>query len=379
MNKTFRLIFSTIFILSAFFSGVPPVSAQTVFNFVAWGDTKGDSNVLTNLSNQVKLLNPVFTIYAGDLESAGFTITGMNTWKNAINGGTNNGMFDKTFPVRGNHDDAVVGTSATGWQNYFDLASHVQRIGGTNYSALNDDLTYSFDFGNSRIIGIDVPGNVTKMTAAQIFWLDERLTDAEIKGLKHAFFFWHGPFYYIANHVSGNPPPDLINVINKHPIVSAGFYGHEHSLAYTQINSSRTPGITQQFEQIVSGDAGAGPTTPTSGRYDYWLDLAPNFGGFALISVNGGSFTVDFYKGGTTSSLWSKTFSKSGSTPPPPVTPTRTPTQPMITLTRTPTPPSVTGTIIPSPSRTPTQPVVSPTQTIKSPTPIGNVCTYFKN
>ena len=353
MNKTTRLIFSAIFIFYTFFLAVLPASAQTVFKFVAWGDTKGDTQTLTNLSNQAKALNPVFTIYAGDLETAGFTAAGMNVWKNALNGGVNNGLFNITFPVRGNHDNAVAGAS-TAWQNYFNLAAQVQIIGGTNYSALNDDLTYSFDYGNSRIIGIDVPGNVTQMTAAQIAWLDQRLTDAESSGLTHAFFFWHGPFYYIANHVSPLPPASLISVINKHPIVSAGFYGHEHSVAYTHINGSRIPGITQQFEQFVSGDAGAGPTTPSSARIDYWLDVGTG-GGFLMVNVNGGQFTVDFYKGGTTAVQYSKTFIKSGTTPPPPVTPTRTPTPGGSTPTRT------------------------PTQSIVSPTPIIGVCTYYKN
>lgn len=356
MKKIFKLITLIVLAFFSLFIFTLPVSAQiSSFKFIAWGDTKGDTATLTRLSIQAKALNPAFTIYAGDLESAGFTASGMNTWKNAVNGGVNNGLFNLTFPVRGNHDAA----DSAGWQGFFNLSAQVTAIGGTNYSALNDDLTYSFDYGNARIIGIDVPGNAARITSAQIAWLDQRLTDAESRGLQHAFFFWHGPIYYVANH-TGSPPP-IQDVINRHPIVSAGFFGHEHSISYTHINSSRVPGITNEFEQVVSGDAGAGPTTPTSSRVDYWLDAAPNNGGFVLVTVNGGNFTLDFYKGGTISSQRQLSFSN-GTNPPPQGTPTITPTLPP-GATRTPTPTQGTG-----PTRTPTPTV-----------PHGQVCTFWKN
>lgn len=322
--RIFTAAVFSLFYLSIFPTIYRPTYAQSPIRFIAWGDTKSDTNVLQNLSAQAKALNPSWTIYAGDLESSGFTSAGMNIWKAALNGGVNNGMYDITFPVRGNHD----ASNPSAWQGYFDLYATVQRIGATNYTFLDDNLTYSFDYGITRIIGIDVPGNVTQMTSSQISFFDQRLTDAENKGFAHAFFFWHGPFYSQANHCCPVPASALISVINKHPVVSAGFFGHEHILTYAQINSSRIPGITRDFVQIITGDAGAGPTSPTSGRYDYALDLkGGNSGGFALVEVSGNSFTVSFYKGGTATPQWSKTFTKSGLPPPsvsttPPTSPT---------------------------------------------------------
>ena len=253
MKKNF-ILFLFLILNSCFLILATPVSAQTSFRFIAWGDTKSDVNVLKNLSVQVKALNPKFTIYGGDLESSGFTQSGMDTWKNALNGGANNGMFNMTFPVRGNHDS----TDTAGWQNYFNLNSTAQAIGATNYTFLNDDLTYSFDYGNSRIIGIDILGDVTKMTSSQINWLDSRLTDAESKNLTHAFLFWHGPFYSEANHCCPTPPSALISVINRHPIVSAGFFGHEHILTWTHINPQRVPGVTREFDSLSQAMPGPG-------------------------------------------------------------------------------------------------------------------------
>ena len=313
--RKFASLFVFFILNSLFLILVSPVSAQTSFRFIAWGDTKSDITVLKNLSVQAKPLNPKFTIYAGDLESAGFTQSGMDNWKNSADGGVSNGMFNITFPVRGNHDSS----NPSAWQGFFNIASQVQSVGATNYNFLNDELTYSFDYGNSRFIGIDVLGDVTSMSSTQINWLDQRLTDAETKGLTHAFFFWHGPFYSEANHCCPNPPQSLVSVLNKHPVISAGFFGHEHILTYTHINSSRVAGVTREFEQIISGDAGAGPTTPTSGRYDYSLNPG-NAGGFVTVDVSGNSYTLNFYKGGTTASQYSKTITKG--TSPPPASPT---------------------------------------------------------
>jgi len=337
------------------------------FTFVAWGDTKSDLNVLKNLSNQAKVLNPAFTLYAGDLEGDGFTQAGMDAWKVALNGGVSNGLFDKTFPVRGNHDDHLTGSSAN-WQNYYNLSATVTNIGGTNYTALSDDLTYSFDYANSRFIGIDVPGSSSLMSSAQIAWLDQRLTDAEARGLTHAFLFWHGPFYPMAEHCCANPPAALVNVINKHPIVTASFHGHEHIISYTVMTGSKVPGLTLPFVQVIAGDAGAGPNTATAGRYDYWLDLGgANVGGFGLIDVSGNTVNFKLYKGGSTSPQFTTSITK-GSISPYPTSSVPTPTpSPRPTPTTTPRPTSTPSPLTPTP-----QPSILPTATpptANTPTP----------
>jgi hypothetical protein len=59
---------------------------QTSFRFVSWADTQKGTSALSELSDQVVLLNPDFTIYAGDLEDNGFTANGMDAWKEAMDG-----------------------------------------------------------------------------------------------------------------------------------------------------------------------------------------------------------------------------------------------------------------------------------------------------
>ncbi len=293
---------------------VPSVVAQSApFNFVAWGDTKSARDVLSSLSNQAKQLNPAFTLYSGDLEDSGFTQSGALAWKEAMNGGNGNGMFDKVFPVRGNHDSG----NTAGWQSFYSLKDAVPRVGGSNYSAMTEDLTYSFDYQNAHFTGIDVTGDASKISAEEISWLDRDLTAAESRGLTHAFIYFHGPIYCVAEHCScdartcatNSAVKSLIEVINKHPIVSATFHGHEHTYAHIHVDNTRIPEVTHPFEEFVTGDAGAGPVgCSKSFRFDYCM---PDHG-FISVAVNGAAFVVNYYKQGSTTPVKTLSFTKTG-------------------------------------------------------------------
>jgi hypothetical protein len=309
--------------------------AQSPFRFVSWADTKSARNDLSELSDQAVLLDPIFSIYVGDLESSGFTESGMNLWKEAMDGqltgdAAPNGMFDITFPVRGNHDDS----NTAGWQAYYDFQATADLVGATNYTNMpgEEDLTYSFDYENSHFIGVDVTGDADKITRAQVQWIDDDLTAAEARGLTHAFIYFHGPIYCIDGHCScsqrscsiSSSVENLIEVLNKHPIVSASFHGHEHTYACTYIDETRIPpdgsfeGVTHPFHQFVTGSAGAGPTScDPSLRCDYNM---ADVHGFVTVDVNGPNVTVTFYQQGSMDPVNTINFSNEGGVTPLPPT-----------------------------------------------------------
>ena len=294
-------------------SYTPPVAYnQDTFRFTAWADTKSGTAVLNAESIEVKKLNPLFTLYAGDVCDSGPDATCFATWENAINGalngGASNNLFDYTFASRGNHDN-----DATFWVSHFDFASVGSRIGVKNFTSLNPNLTYSFDYGNSHFVSVDVPGDVTLMSSAEIVWLDTDLTNAQNRGLTHAFLFWHGPVYATAEHCC--PVNNELNMmLAKHPIISATFHGHEHVVDYVHMDSGRYATIdtpAKEYEEVTSGDAGAGPDTCINGRYDWWLGNSNH--GFVIVDVSGSSFTVNFYRmdsvGSTPASSLVKSYS----------------------------------------------------------------------
>jgi hypothetical protein len=245
-------------------SSTPTLSPVTSIDFISWGDAQDSGATLPATSNQAFTFNPAFTIFNGDFEYSGFQLAEMNLMVNALNGdetgNTSNGMFNKTFLVRGNHDNELA--SPADWQNYLVQANRPPVSGVTNYvgmEANTDYLSYSFDHGNARFIGVDVPGSVSVLATAQITWIDEMLTEAETNHpeLVHAFVFFHGPIYCIGYHCAcsiANDPAcipssaaSLISVFNRHPIVSATFHGHEHNLAWTHIDCERIDGVSREF------------------------------------------------------------------------------------------------------------------------------------
>ena len=279
-------------------------AGSSSFRFLVWADTKTGTADFTTESNQAKALNPPpnFTIYSGDLVESGFAAGPMATWKTAINGGTNNGMFDISFVVRGNHDS----TDPAGFAAFFNYDTVAATVGATNLTQQQKNLTYSYDYGNSHFVAVDVPDDATLITATQIAWADSDLAAAEARGLTHAFLNWHGPIYPVAEHCCPSVPA-VIDMLNKHPIVTATLHGHEHTNAHVRINKARYPNCTHEFDEFIEGAAGAGPQTCQAGRAD---DCFGEKNGFAVMDVSGKTLTATIYYVGSTTPLKTFTITK---------------------------------------------------------------------
>ena len=283
-----------------------PQASATSFHFVFTADSRDDYSVLPMLSHKMVTLNPAFGFFAGDL-CGSFDVNCINnTWKPAMDGNNQDGMLARTFVSRGNHDSG----SLSSWQGLWDFQPMATQVGATYYTALTDDATYSFDYGNSHFAVIDLPGGgSSSWRSAEISWLDADLTAAEGRGMAHEFIFSHGPMYGVTSqHGSEQPSAALKAVLNKHPI-SAGFHGHEHVTAYTHVTPSREAGIND-YQQFTLGRAGAPPYSVAKP-----VDWSASQNAFADIAVNGDAFTVTVYAQ-SGSSLFSKTFTDGNPTPP---------------------------------------------------------------
>jgi len=291
-----------------------PAPSGTSFNFISWSDTEIRSDcgsVFAQLSNQANALGPEFSIYNGDAECGT-----LSEWFTNLNGNPGNGLANKTFAVRGNGNG-----STSNWSTFFNFSSVANNIGASNYTALTNNMTYSFDYGNSRFIGFDVLGCAKSISSSQISWAEGRIQDAESKGLTHVFMFMHGPIYYVDLHTDCTPPAptsnsasqNITDLIKRHAIVTATFHGHEHTKSYVHIGPSdtRIP-VNRNFDQIVSGGAGGGTyaCTTSSGHFITPPDYCDKYEGFANVSVSGTSVTVSFYQQGNTTAKKTVTFSK---------------------------------------------------------------------
>jgi hypothetical protein len=287
-------------------SGPPPTGS---FRFVAWSDTQGGESILSALSQQAKALTPAaaFTIFSGDVCESGPSTSCLTSWKNAMNGGSSNGMFDIAFVARGNHDGVDGTGNLAAWQSFYNFSGVASAIGATNYQEQSPDLNYSFDYQNAHVVSMDCPGgDASTLTSAQFTWLDGDLAAAEGRGLTHAFIFWHGPEYYVDGHVD-TAPQQLLAVLNKHAIVSATFHGHEHLQAWVHMDSTRYSSITRPWEEFIVSGAGADLYGCNSSRAPNWCNEVH---GFATVDVSGKTFTVAMYAQGSTAPQKSFTFTK---------------------------------------------------------------------
>jgi hypothetical protein len=307
-------------------TGQDYTARPTSFSFASMADAGAEAAYFSTTVNQIATLNPALVIFNGDLEDTGFVTTQMNPMIAALKSAN---LFNKTFLVRGNGDDHVANSAAL-WESYFETAPNIKVLPPyvINKTALNsssDHLNYSFDYGNSIFIGLDVPGDIDYMTQAQMDFLDARLTYAEGQGLTHAFIFFHGPEYPLTSVHSlcsdradaSCTPPSLMTLINEHPIVSATFHGHEQVLAWTHMDNTRVAGLTRSYEQFITSPSGSSTYNEFiyAERVDYYYPDMDNAQGFATISVDGLSFTYNIYKVGTTTPAWSHTFSKLNTAP----------------------------------------------------------------
>lgn len=311
-------------------------AVSTTFKFTAFSDTKTGTATLAKLSPQIYAKNPVFGLFPGDVCDAGPNSSCFATWKKAINGNNTNNLFDRMFVSRGNHDSA----GASFWSSEFNVAAMVARIGGTNFTG--DDFTFSFDYGNTHIIGVDAPGGgSTTISSSTVTWVDNDLKAAEARGITHSFAFWHGPVHPHGGHCCTDDPR-FIKVFGAHKSFRAVISGHEHNLGVTTIDS-RWGNSGQPFLQVVTGGAGAGLYACTAGRSD-WCSSSY---GYAMFDVDGNKVTVTMYKIDGTTPAYTKTLTASTSPTPvttPAPTPVPTPVKtPVPGTTPTPTPKPATG------------------------------------
>jgi hypothetical protein len=307
------------------FTGTPALATPTAepvpFSFASMGDAHIEVTNFNATADQIEDMNPDFVIFNGDLENDGVVSSEMDPMIAVLK---KDGLFDKTFLVRGNHDNHIDGSKAL-WESYFQNLSATRPLpeGVTNYVSLDPSsyyLTYSFNYSNSIFIGLDDPGNVDLLRSDELSFLDARLKYAENESLDHAFIFFHGPFYCVesmhcdctARTDSSCTPESLIAIINKHPIVSATFQGHEHILGWTHMDNTRVAGLSGSFEQFITSPAGGWSYNDYlyPDRIDYYVPDMGTGQGFGFITVNGDQFTYSLYKTGEAQPEWSKTFSK---------------------------------------------------------------------
>jgi hypothetical protein len=278
-------------------NNIPKPKNSNDFTFAIMGDTQmfvypNTASISTGdypkAVSEIATRHPEMVMTEGDLSQSchdQVSCDSYRIWKNI-----DKPLLPITFEVMGNHDREGKDFSDSQWRNYFNLPTN----GPVGYQ----ELTYSFNFGNSHFVVLDSEHPLHEIDQTQQVWLDQDLT---ANTQPNVFVFYHEtawPMDYKRRGQSLDAHSSLRNslwsIIDKHN-VTAVFNGHEHVFSLVKIDSSIFPQATHSIYQIVSGhvDATVRPkaVSEISPKAEYYY---PD-GSYVMVNVNNRTVTVNLY------------------------------------------------------------------------------------
>jgi hypothetical protein len=235
-----------------------PVAPDKPFWFIAYGDDRSDSADHQSVINRMALVSPSpgFMCNVGDLTYSGATAE-FQTFFN-IEGGLMNHVT--LFPALGNHDVSNV----SNWFLYFALP--------------NGERYYSFRYGNSAIVCLDVYSTYTPGSAQYNWLVSELQADSADPSVRHIFAFWHEPPYTTNNgHASNMTVRQYLCPLFERFHVPITFQGHNHCYEHSLVNN---------VHYIITGGGGA-PLYSDWGPESTWTVYRNAEFEFVLVHVSG--------------------------------------------------------------------------------------------
>lgn len=250
----------------------------TKYSFIAYGDTRGrrdgiaiqyeHSLIVDSMLPQIKKLEnteyPVrFVLQSGDAVVHGQNAKEWNiSFVPLINRLTLEGGVSY-FLAPGNHDVSSATTAddpkrKTPLRNYFDAVSALIPPDGSRHR-LSGYPTYSFDYGNTFVIGFDA--NIAG-DEKQFQWVKGQLESLDRKRFVNVIVFCHQAPFSSGHHGGPRLEEQTVALRSKYmPLfhahhVRAVFSGHEHLFEHWVEHYTDASG-THRMDLVVSGGGGA--------------------------------------------------------------------------------------------------------------------------
>lgn len=288
-----KSLFIVTFITASLFCLSAAATGQD-FCFVVIADTQGDSNGVSadTLDEMVQATiaeGAAFIIVAGDLvdgidaPSQGTFEQQLLAWRQIMQPLYDAGIG--VYPVRGNHDN---GAKAV-WDSVF---SGSYALPG-NGPAGEENVTFSFSYENTLIIGLDIYTNPHRINQP---WLDGQLAS---NNLPHIFTFGHEPAFKIFHSDCLDDYPSERDTFWQ-SLAAAGsrvyFCGHDHSYNNLRIDDS-DGNFNNDVHQIIpiSGNKSypEGLYDGNNGNYrPRRIDQETSQRGYILVEIDGNDATV---------------------------------------------------------------------------------------
>ncbi len=239
------------------------------FSFVAYGDNKNGPFNFLRIVELIRSKRPDFVIHNGDFVDRGKV---KKQWQKLFFEPARKLIREiPLFPVIGNHEDHA--------QNYFDY-----------FSVPNNELWYSFNYGNAHFIVLDTESDSLKKGAAEYRWLIE---DLRRKQATWTFVATHHPLFTAGGNYYANDRIYLKNLL--HPIfekygVDMVLSGHDHN--YERSFPIMSHNGKRPVTYVVCGNGG----TPLRyiGHREWTLHTERVFG-FVRIHIDGSKLHYQAY------------------------------------------------------------------------------------
>lgn len=227
----------------------------TKFSFAIIGDTREFINsrgrYLSSAVWNIKATDVDLVFAMGDLvpdcDGGKDCENKFNLWKKYIQP-----LLPITYGVSGNHDRSEGDKADAVWRKEFDFPS--------NSPDGYDELTYSFDFGNSHFVVLDTEKpKEHEVSEAQMDWLDYDLGSSD---KQNTFVFFHEPAYPVSSKLgsaldaNSGKRDRLWSILDLHG-VTAVFCGHEHIFSRRLIDKNVFAQSKNPIYQFVVGNTDA--------------------------------------------------------------------------------------------------------------------------
>jgi hypothetical protein len=271
----------------------PPPQSSSLVRFVVAGDSRGDNNginaaILSEIAQATIKEGAKFILMPGDEVTGSSSASTLQSQLTAFRN-TMQPLYDAgigVYPVRGNHD----ASSKTVWDAVF---SGAYALPGNGPSG-EQNVTYSFTYGNILVIGLDEYVNDGRVNQA---WLNAQLA---ANTRQHVFVFGHLPAFSVYQQDTLASHPTERNTF-WNSLAAAGvrayFAGHDHMYNHARLDDG-DGNPANDVHQFVAGTAGAPLYTwdgTYEGNYGSWTPRLVYYEsdyGYALVEVNGPQVTI---------------------------------------------------------------------------------------
>ena len=240
------------------------VHYDTPFKFVAYGDSKGGGSVHRKIAGEILKQNPDFIISTGDIVSNG-----------------------EKYRVWGEHFFYPLADVIDHIPIYVSIGNHEEHADHYfNFLSLpNNELWYSFDYGNSHFIALD-SNKEYKPNTEQYAWLENDLKNTRAQW---KFVFFHHPPYSSGFHKSALDVRDVITPLFRKYGVDIVFNGNDHLYERTYPIGSAFTETDNPVTYVVTGGGGARLYDIEPG---IWTAVGAKKNHFCLIEVLGNRLTL---------------------------------------------------------------------------------------